>query len=112
MVEIGRQRLCGELFVEHHPEGDQTTTDRPVGLHHDEGLDQEAVIGNAALAVLPAVEVGHERAQLLGGVEHDPPDTVALLSCQAFHVLAQRGLETPLGPLAEPTATAGYCCAG
>jgi hypothetical protein len=97
LVQVALHRDGGVLGVEGGPQRDQPGGQRPPWLQQDERLHQQPVIGQAAFPVPPAVQVGHQRAQVGRSVEGQPPDPVAVLAGEPHDVGGQGFLEAPLG---------------
>jgi hypothetical protein len=68
-----------------------------VGVVDGERGHDQAVGGDAPLPIPPAVEVGHQRAQVVGSLEGHAADVPAPLLCEPEQVVAQGGFEPPLG---------------
>src|SRR5215207_8792479 len=84
------------LRVKHHPEWYRSRAQRPPGFHEDERFDEEPVRRQPVLFVPQTVEIGHQRARVLGLLEEDASYTVTFLAREPLDILAKDGLETPL----------------
>ncbi len=82
--------------------GTDPVTQRPPRLQQDERLDEESVCRKSSLPVPPAVEIGDQRAGVIGLLEDEASHAVSAPAGEPLHVLAQRRFETPfcLGALA------------
>src|SRR5438309_3081330 len=107
LTKIAVERLERALGVEDHPEGDGSGTGRPVGLHQDEGVDDQAIFRHAEPLIPPTIKIRHHRTHVFRLLEHNALDTVAVAPSECLYVFAQGGCKSPLGLWTRPVGGRG-----